>query len=216
MNELKVTLIGDGSSDKALQWVVKWLLDDAYPKLASRVVFADFRRLPDPPKKSDVAEQLAAAKLYYPFDILVYHRDAETTDLSIIEKRKNEVFREVSRDDKNVVVCLVPIKMMETWLLICKEAIKKAAGNRNYREAINLPKLKKLEKENQPKELLHRLLKDVSNLRGRKLAKFNVHQSVHLVAENIRDYSELRELKAFQVFEKDLREIVNTCLENSN
>jgi len=35
--------------------------------------------------------------------------------------------------------------MMEVWLLINKDAIKKAASNRNYSGEINLPAVKNLE-----------------------------------------------------------------------
>jgi hypothetical protein len=92
---------------------------------------------------------------------------------------------------------------------------QKASGNRNYKEPISLPSLKALEKENNPKELLHRLLREACGLKGRSLSKFNVHSAVHLVAENISDFSSLRQLEAFKVFEKDLQESVTTFLEKS-
>jgi len=103
---------------------------------------------------------------------------------------------------------------METWLLIDADAIKKAAGNRNYRGSINLPSLKTLEKENQPKELLHRLLREASGKKERNLKKFNIDKTVHLVAENIEDFSPLRDLAAFQAFENELKKVVDKYLEN--
>ena len=103
---------------------------------------------------------------------------------------------------------------METWLLINADAIKKAAGNRNYTGNIDLPVLKNLESLPKPKEMLHELLKETSGLKGRRLKNFNVHRAVHLVAENIKDYSPLRELPAFREFEKDLKAAVNLFLLN--
>jgi len=103
---------------------------------------------------------------------------------------------------------------METWLLINEEAIKKAAGNRNYNGNIDLPLLKNLERENQPKERLHNLLKNASGVKNRRLKNFNVDQRIHLVADYIEDFSPLRNLVAFRVFEDELRKVVDKYLEN--
>jgi hypothetical protein len=99
-------------------------------------------------------------------------------------------------------------------LLIETEAIKKAAENRNYRELIDLPLLKRLELEKQPKELLHQLLREVSGLKGRNLKKFNPEAAVHLVAEYIKDFSPLRNLEAFRAFETEVKMAVRIFLEN--
>jgi hypothetical protein len=99
--------------------------------------------------------------------------------------------------------------MMETWLLIEPEAIKKAAGNRNYTGNINLPPIRNLEGENQPKLLLYSLLEEASGKKGRNLKKFNVGKAVHLVAENIEDFGRLRDLNAFQAFEEELKKVVD-------
>jgi len=205
MKELRITLIGDGSSDKTLLLVVNWLLNDLFPTLCVKTDFADFRRLPNPPSKAKPNEQVERAMHYYPFDLLIYHRDAETNDILSVEIRKKEIFEQLNDIQKQVVVCVVPVRMMETWFLINKEAIKRAAGNRNFRGEVELPDINKLEKEANPKKRLHEVLKITSGLKGRKLEKFNVHQSVHLVAEYITDFSPLRQLEAFQIFENDLK-----------
>lgn len=208
METLNITLLSDGSSDKALIYVVKWLLDDLFPRLPNAIQYADFRRFKNPPSKKDVALQVKAAKENYPFDVLVYHRDAESNDLKMVNKRKLEVLEQIGNEDKNTVVCVVPVRMMETWLLISGEAIKKAAGNRCFTGEIDLPVVSRLEQESAPKVLLHQRLTQASGLKGRRLKKFNVHKAVHLVAENIRDYASLRNLAAFRVFESDLNEMV--------
>lgn len=206
MKEIRLTLIGDGSSDKALIHVVKWLADDLFPKVPNKITYADFRHLHRPPRKEDVKGQLDCAKEYYPYDLLIYHRDAESNHINRVSERKTEIFKSLENIDSNCVVCIVPVKMMETWLMINKEAIKKAAGNRNYSNDLVLPAVNRLEKYTAPKEKLHELLKEVCGLKGRRLKTFNVHQAVHLVAENIEDYSILRNLDAFKIFEKDLEE----------
>jgi hypothetical protein len=52
---------------------------------------------------------------------------------------------------------------------------------------------------------LHDLLKKASGLKGRNLKRFNVDKAVHLVVENIEDFSPLRKLEAFKIFETDLK-----------
>lgn len=212
MNELKFTLLADGSSDKTLMRIIKWSLDNLYPIVPNEGSFADFGFLPNPPKGMD--ERVNSTIHYYPFDILFIHRDAETTSLKIIEQRNKEIFDELDEDLYHRTVCVVPVKMMEAWLLIDREAIKKAARNRNYQGLINLPLLKNLEKENQPKIVLHDLLKEASGLKGRNLKKFNPDKAVHLVAEYIDDFSPLRNLIAFQAFEENLKRVVESHLQN--
>lgn len=212
MKELKYTLIADGSSDTILLKIIKWSLDDLYPRLANEGSFADFRQMQKPPKR--LIDKVQTAKLYYPFDILFIHRDAESTNSRMIAQRVLEVRSEINEDDFDKSICIVPIKMMETWLLIDEDAIKRAAGNRNYRGDVNLPSLRNLERESQPKELLHNLLREASGRKERNLKNFNIDKTVHLVAENIEDYSPLRNLGAFQAFEVGLKRVVDKYLED--
>jgi hypothetical protein len=205
MIELRYTLLTDGSSDKTLMNIIKWVLDDIYPKLPCHGSFADLRPLPNPPPFGNVIQRIKRAEELYPFDILFYHRDAENNDNNIIKKRKDEIFGKIDAQLASKIVCVVPITMMETWLLIDRDAIKKASGNRNYSDAVVLPAISKLEKIKDPKKELHQILKTCSNLKGRREKMFNEDSAVHLVAEYINDYSPLRQLSAFKEFEQDLK-----------
>lgn len=215
MEELKYILIADGSSDNILKSVIDWTLDVNYPKLPVKGYWIDFR--PIPKKVATISEKLALAKHLYQFDVIFYHRDAETTDIKILDQRKHEILKGINDPEtRNKTICVIPIKMMESWLLFDAEAIKKAAGNRHYKGNLELPQIKRIEREKQPKELLHQLLKTASGLKGRNLNKFNPHFATHLVADNITDFAPLRQLKAFQVFEQDLKTIVDGFLELEN
>lgn len=207
---LKYTLIADGSSDKTMLKIIKWSLDNLYPTLPNEGSFADFRFLPNPPK--GLMGKVKSALILYPYDIVFIHRDAETTNSKIIEQRYNEIRVEIGEVEFDKTICVVPIKMMEVWLLIDKVAIKKASGNGNFSGEIILPTIKNLENQNQPKMLLHNLLADASGLKGRNLKKFNPDRAVHLVAEYIEDFSPLRQLVAFQAFENELRRVVDNYL----
>ncbi len=216
MNGIRYALISDGSSDSTLLEVIKWLFDDLYPTLSANGRYCDFRQLPDPPQNGDVANRVRFAAHLTPFDICFYHRDAESTDVKkSIMKRTSEIKNVLPEDAKNMVVCVIPVKMMESWLLIDREAIKKAAGNRKYNGNLDLPKIKNLESCQTPKETLHSLLMQATNNTGRHLKRFNVEQAVHFVAEYIDDYRSLRQLKAFQIFEADMKRAVNEFLQKN-
>lgn len=145
-----------------------------------------------------------------PFDICFYHRDAESIDVNASLLQRTSEIKDVLPDNvKNTVVCVIPVKMMESWFLIDREAIKKAAGNRNYNGNLDLPNLNRLESLQTPKDTLHNLLMRATNNTGRRLKRFNVERAVHLVAENIDDYSTLRQLQAFQAFEADMKKVVD-------
>ncbi len=210
---IRYTLIADGSSDKTLLNIIKWLLDDLYPKIPNKGTFADFRPHQSPPQNKDIKSRVRFATDYFPFDILFYHRDAESNTKTIIEERLQEIQSQLPAHNISNTVCLIPIKMMEAWLLFDKNAIKKAAGNRNYKAEIKLPTLKQVENIN-PKVVLHDLLKQVSGLKGRQLKNFNVHQAVHLVAQNIENFNVLRQLPAFRKFETELKHKVENFLNN--
>ena len=207
-------MLTDGSSDKTLLNIIQWSLDDIYPQLPCIGKFADLRFLKNPPSAGDVIRRVKLAENLHPFDILFYHRDAEYSDKDIIQKRKNEILGKVEEQLALKIVCVVPITMMETWLLIDRDAIKKASGNRNYTNSIDLPVLSKLESIKDTKAILHQTLLKTSGLKGRREKMFNVHQAVHLVAENIKNYRPLRALSAFREFENDLRIAVDLFLQN--
>lgn len=215
MKSIRYTLIADGSSDKALMNVIKWLLDDLFPKMPSQGYYGDFRMLQNPPRKDEVMKQVKLAEQSYPFDILFYHRDAESNSNSIVEERIAEIKEQLEEVYYPKTVFVIPIKMMENWLLFDETAIKKAAGNRNYNKPVDLPSINRLEDFTNPKQKLHGLLREVSGKKSRQLKNFNVQQAVHLVAENIKDFNPLRQLEAFRKFEESLKKTIE-CIINKD
>ena len=100
------------------------------------------------------------------------------------------------------VVCVVPVRMQEAWLLIDEFALRKAAGNPRGRRPLNIPDPNKLEYLPDPKQILHELLHREQPQRP-SLKRFirDVGSHVHRVAEHIDDFSLLCELTAFQQVE---------------
>jgi hypothetical protein len=205
MREIRFTLLCDGTSDKALTQIVSWLLRDLLPDVLIQSQYADFGLLRNPPPLNALDQRIEKAVTLYPCDILFVHRDAEKEPF---QNRKNEIlkfFKKVNANFLEKLVPVVPVRMMETWLLIDENALKIAAGNRKYAQKIALPRHNNLESLPDPKDYLHNLLREVSGLKGRKLQSLRVSQSVHLIADNIDDYSKLRHLAAFQELEKDVK-----------
>jgi hypothetical protein len=94
--------------------------------------------------------------------------------------------------------------MTEAWLLIDHRAIRTAADNPNGQAALELPPLNRIEELPDPKERLYNCLRVASGKRGRRLDQFEqrLQKRVHRVASLIEDFSPLRQLSYFRVFEE--------------
>ncbi len=208
MQELRYTLLADGSSDRALLPILTWLLRRACGAIPIEAEFADLRRLPHPPKK--LSERIHWSVELYPCDLLFVHRDAESAP---IEKREAEILKaleESSVEGSVRVVCVVPVRMQEAWLLIDEAALRRAAGNPNGTQPLDMPDVQRLEELTDPKQLIRELLRQASELQGRRLERFNWRSSAHRVAEMIGDFSPLYGLAAFQRLAAEVERVVTT------
>lgn len=208
MKELSYTLLSDGSSDKALLFILTWLLREHQVECAIQSTWADLRRLPKPPKT--LLPRIIKGLDLYPCDLLFIHRDAEKEPH---KKRVAEIQEAVEEAIKESVVvpltvCVIPVRMQEAWLLFNEIAIRNAAGNPRGHQPLQLPLIATLEQLPNPKEILHKLLCEASGLTGRRLKQYSVHERVHRVAELINDFSPLRVLPAFQALEAEIAQVI--------
>lgn len=95
----------------------------------------------------------------HPCEILMVHRDAEREP---IEKRRTAIGEAVADLEQPPVVCVIPVRMQEAWLLFDEMAIRTAAGKPWGRTALQLPQVNQLESEANPKDTLHGLLQTAS------------------------------------------------------
>ncbi len=206
MKSLRYTLITDGSSDRAFIPILNWLLIDLECNYTFQNTWADFSRLPHPPKS--LTDKITLAIDLYPCDLLFIHRDAEKEPR---KNRLNEIYQAIAQTNiKNIpVVCVIPVRMLEAWLLFNEIAIRKAAGNPNGKCQIQLPALNKIESLLDPKNNLIEFLKIASELKGRQLKKFNERQAIHRLANIINDFSPLYKLSAFRELKKDLSQTLS-------
>lgn len=198
---LRSTLLTDGSSDRALLPLLRWVLA-RHAQPVFDLVWADLRPLRPSHK---LASRLRWALEYYPCELLFVHRDAEGEGR---EQRAAQI-RSVLREwPTQPAVCVVPVRMQEAWLLFDEQALRVAAGNPRGRMDLGLPRMQAVEGLPAPKQRLHDLLRRASGLPGRRLRRFDAGRAVHRLAESIKDFSALRALLAFQSFEAELRSVL--------
>ena len=135
---------------------------------------------------------------------LFVHRDAEAQPSDF---RREEIAKALLQTQVRHIP-VVPVRMTEAWLLADEIAIRKAAGNPNGVEKLNLPALRKLEDLPDPKKVLHDAIIKASGLNARRRARIPVHQRVHLIPNYIDDYSRLNVLSAFQRLQQDIRAMI--------
>ena len=206
MTELRYTLVTDGSSDIALIPILTWLLRENGVAHTIQSEWADLNRVPHS-KRRRLEDKIYWSLELYPCELLFVHRDAER------EPRENRV-SEITTAIQRVVIsvppriCVVPVRMQETWLLFDEPAINHAAGNSSNRQSLNLPPINRLEDLPDPKTELHERLKQASNLKGRRLSGFPVSEYARRITKFIQDFSPLRALSAFAALENELQQIV--------
>jgi hypothetical protein len=215
MNELRYTLVADGSSDNALIPILTWLFIRNGVACAIQSSLADLRNLQIPRK--EISDRIIKSYDLFPCDILFIHRDAEKESR---EKRMEEINNAIKIVQQKInpppYICVIPVRMTEAWLLIDEAAIKRAAGNPNNKEKLDLPRIQKLEDLPNPKEVLYDLLIKSCGLSGRRLKQFLAFQHAGNVSEYIADFSPLRQLPAFSLLETDVKNYVNTLtIDNS-
>ena len=207
MNELRYTLLSDGSSDQALIPILTWTLRSQGIQIAIQPQWADLRRLPSP--RRPLPEKISLSLELYPCDLLFVHRDAEREDHDVRLAEINTAVAQLAENGLPAIVCVVPVRMQEAWLLFNEEAIRIAAGNEHGRQPLTLPSLAQAEQIPDPKRILYDLLRDASGLSGRRRKKFRVEVAARRVAEFIDDFSPLRQLTAFNAFESAVDTIVD-------
>ncbi len=201
MNPIAYTLVTDGPSDQVLMHPIDWLLSQHGVQVTSRR-WADLRQLHPPPK--GLSNRILSAVNLYPCDILFIHRDAENQPREV---RVNEIRGSLATTTP--AVCVVPVRMTEAWYLFDEPAIRRAASNPHGKVHLQLPSA--FESLPNPKALLQELLTVATERSGRMRQKFRPEAAYYRLAELIRDYSPLRQLPAFQAFEHELTELLQSA-----
>jgi len=163
-------LIGEGTSDlRLVEHIESVLIQSGFDEVSGE---APDLGILAPNAGRTVSAKLAAVLQHYPnIDAIFVHRDA---DRAGIRARENEILNACNGiTDPLRVVPVIPVTMLETWLLADQQAIKEVAGNSNFRGDIpGLPKSVRLEQCADTKQLLLDALCIVSGAEGGRLIKF--------------------------------------------
>lgn len=200
MSGLTYTLLGDGTSDRLLDYPIRWALS-SLGVIVELGQWADLRYTK--PQPSTLTDRAVAALELYPAELLLVHRDAERLPLT---ERVNEIRRAMSTvKDKHVAI--VPVRMTEAWLLHDESAIRRASGNPNGTVQLSLPSPARVEADPDPKATLESALLTASELTGRRRQKRKADFSAMRArtAELIGSYEPVRASSAFQRFLDELR-----------
>lgn len=196
MSSVSLTLVADGSSDRMLLPLIEALMDQHCPQPFS-ARFAD--GLPQGARTT--GERMRAAVDLYPCDLLFVHRDAESADSATREAEIRRGLEGMTATPS--LICVVPVRMTEAWLLTSESAIRAAVGNPRGSVALNLPPLARLESVDAKEVLLH-ALETASGLGTRRRMRFRPEGYRHRVAELLDDLGSLRRLPSFQRLESQV------------
>ncbi len=203
---LRYTLVGDGTSDRALLPLLRWTLLRTGTPLPLDASWADPRRIAA--GGGGLAARLQSALDLYPCDLLFVHRDAEKQEP---EARREEIQAALSSlNAAPPALCVVPVRMTEAWLLSDETAIRRAADNPNGSVSLSLPSVRELERLPDPKQRLNELLRVACDLHGRRLDQFKRDESTRRVrvADLIQDFAPLLSLPAFGQLQTETRSLL--------
>lgn len=194
-DNIRITLVGDGKSDKVLKYPLGWLLDQLFPDHVFEFEFSGEKK-----PKWKLADKINYALELFPCDLLMVHRDVENQTIAQREQEVQEAINQIkSPGPRFGFISVTPIKMSEAWLLIDEQAIREAAGNPNGKEPLPMPSIQELERMDAKKKA-EELLQKAHGGRKRQRKKFNSEMAKHkhLLAKNIEDFALCHRLYAFQ------------------
>jgi hypothetical protein len=198
MRRVTATLLTDGSSDRLIKPLIELLFDE-HTNLPYQVNCAEGL----PPMAGGLKPRIESALELFPCDFLFVHRDVEGVTIKV---RQQEIRNSwpVSAQT-TALICIIPVRMTEAWLITNAKPIRLAVGNPNGTAVLDLPASKDIESSPDPKEILFTALRTASELSARRKARFNPHRFRHRVSELIDDLAPLRLLASFKHLEAQIK-----------
>lgn len=205
MKSFRFTLLAEGTSDRVLLPIIRWMLLQHHGSIDWIGQLADLSNLQNPPKS--LVDRVSAAISYFPADILFVHRDSDGLP---VETRIDEVRSAFHINGiSNCMACIpvIPVRMTEAWLLISEQALRASVDHRNGNVPLNLPPMKKLEKIPNPKQFLEQALLLASELSGRHKKKFYFPKHRARIPDYVEDWNRLLELPSAKRLYDDIRNL---------
>ena len=201
--DIRYTFLTDGSSDRALQPIIDWSLRQDHRVGSFVGQPADLSYLREQPR--GLSERIRRSVTDYPCNLLIVHRDSETSPL---QQRYDEVRQALEASCLGGLldscVALIPVRMMEAWLLLSEQAVRQAVGKPTGRVVLDFPRVNRLESLPNPKQLLKELLTTAAEGTARQRRRLHLSSLVHTVADRIEDFSPLERLSSYIFFKEQL------------
>ncbi|MFF5651624.1 hypothetical protein ACWGI0_20185 [Streptomyces sp. NPDC054802] len=197
----------EGSSDTGLRDHIEAIGAEMGREIL--VTVPDLDRLPNRPGHS-VRDKLRAAQQVSDegqvYNLVVIHRDSDSNPP---ERRRGEIAEAVDEVSPGLAhVPVIPVRMLEAWLLLDQAAIREVAGNPNGKAALNLPKPARAESVTDPKTLLKQAIATASEEKGRRLEKLQKRfpENRARLLQMLDREGPIQQLASWQAFTHDLRE----------
>jgi hypothetical protein len=210
MPELRFTLIGEGPTDDALMPIIVWLLEDPslglLPEVEINPRFVDRDQFPG---AYGLDDRIVEVLRDLPSDLIFVHQDADgPTHVTRVREIRSAVLNAGQRTTgMPAAVPVVPVREMEAWLLLDESAIRRVVHSPGGTVPLGLPHVRAIEACQDPKVTLREALRIASGLPRRRWRQVDRIRP-RAIADQIRDFSPLRQLPAFQAFEKDVRDVI--------
>lgn len=163
-------LIGEGRSDLELvEPVTRLLFRSGATYVEPRPI--DLSRVPDKVGHSVDEKIRWVLQNEATVNLVLIHRDA---DRAGYVNRWTEIQQACAGiANMPIWVPVIPVKALETWVLVDEPAIRRAADNPNGRGPLNMPALNGIENMADPKDALYELIRVASETTGRRRKKLN-------------------------------------------
>ena len=199
MKRVTATLVTDGSSDRLLKPLIELLFDE-HTERPYQVNCAEGL----PPLADGLKSRIESALELFPCDFLFVHRDNEGVGLSV---RQREIEKSWPINQQTTaLICVIPVRMTEAWLITNEKPIKLAVSNPNGTEVLDLPAARDIESLPNPKAILFAALKTATGWNARHKARFDAHQFRHRVSELTDDLAPLRMFASFKHLEAQVKQ----------
>jgi hypothetical protein len=214
--KINFILTGEGSSDlRLVEHIENILILEGFSEVSGEAPDLGMFK---PKTGRAVREKLNTLLKYYPnVDAIFIHRDADNAGR---DAREQEIF---SATDGIVgidrVVPIIPVSMLETWLLTDSEELKRVAGNSGYRNKLqSVPPIRQLESIADTKQLLLDALCEASQTQGGRLKRFKGRFSEMRarLTFDLDPGGSVNNLSSYKYFREKVREFSQTKLAGTN
>ncbi|MBT2411745.1 hypothetical protein J7I94_14405 [Streptomyces sp. ISL-12] len=207
---VRVLFLSEGTSDQGLVSHVEGIAADLGVPVT--VSAPDLRWLRLPAGHSVTDKLRTTRDLGGAYDLAVIQRDA---DRGAPEVRRTEIADAVGDVWPGLAhVPVVPVRMLEAWLLLDEQAIREVAGNPRGRLPLDLPTAASAERVADPKQRLKDTIATASGCKGRRLAELNQRfpKNRHRLLDLLDRHGPVSEVTSWRTFVAELSTALRTVV----